>query len=160
MKTTLIDVNEIDKHAADGVNKLLVGNRCEPPSKEVVSTGETKELADSLNIRFLEASAKNGHNVEEAFNICQGEQAGKQGSRADCGNDPSQRGYFSSFCADTKEKRHRLESALDLEKVWKPGGVNPNVGTLDDCKSERIAQRNPFAWTCQAGRAARSSGTT
>ena len=58
MKTTLIDVNEIDKHAADGVNKLLVGKKCELLSKKVVSTGETKELADSLNIRFLEASAK------------------------------------------------------------------------------------------------------
>ena len=34
------------------------------------------------------------------------------------------------------------------------------LGPLDDWKSERIAQRNPFAWTCQAGRAARSSGTT
>ena len=69
MKPTLIDVNEIVKHAADCVNKLLVGNKCELPSKKVVSTGETKELADSLNIRFLEASAKNAHNVEEAFNM-------------------------------------------------------------------------------------------
>ena len=34
------------------------------------------------------------------------------------------------------------------------------LGPLDDWKSERIAQRNPFPWTCQAGRAARSSGTT
>ena len=34
------------------------------------------------------------------------------------------------------------------------------LGPLDDWKSERIAQRNPFAWTYQAGRAARSSGTT
>ena len=34
------------------------------------------------------------------------------------------------------------------------------LGPLDDWKSERIAQRNHFTWTCQAGRAARSSGTT
>ena len=34
------------------------------------------------------------------------------------------------------------------------------LGPLDDWESERIAQRGPFAWTCQAGRAARSSGTT
>ena len=46
-----------------------LGNKCELPSKKVVSTGETKELADSLNIRFLEASAKNAHNVEESFNM-------------------------------------------------------------------------------------------
>ena len=60
-------MNEIVKHAADCINKLLVGNKCELPSKKVESTGETKELADSLNIRFLEASAKNAHNVEEFF---------------------------------------------------------------------------------------------
>ena len=69
MKPALIDLNEINKHAADAVNKLLVGNKCELPSKNVVSTGESKELADSLNSRFLEASAKNAHNVEEAFNM-------------------------------------------------------------------------------------------
>ena len=34
------------------------------------------------------------------------------------------------------------------------------LGPFDDWMSERIAQRNPFPWTCQAGRAARSSGTT
>ena len=49
--------------------QLLVGNKCELSSKKVVSTGETKELADSLNIRLLEASAKNVHNVEEVFNM-------------------------------------------------------------------------------------------
>ena len=69
VKPTLIEVNEIDKYAANGVNKFLVGNKCELPSKKVVSTGETKELADSVNIRFLEASAKNAHDVEEAFNM-------------------------------------------------------------------------------------------
>ena len=69
MKPILIDLNKIVKHAADCVNKLLVGNKCELPSKKVVSTGETKELADSLYIKFLEASAKNAHNVEEAFNM-------------------------------------------------------------------------------------------
>ena len=34
------------------------------------------------------------------------------------------------------------------------------LGPLDDWKSKKIAQRNPFPWTRQAGRAARSSGTT
>ena len=68
MKPTLIDESVLDKHAAEGVNKLLVGNKCDLASKKVVSTGETKELADSLNIRHLEASVKNAHNVEETFN--------------------------------------------------------------------------------------------
>ena len=45
-------LGKIDKHAPDdGVNKLLVGNKCDLTSQEVMSTGEAKELADSLNLR-------------------------------------------------------------------------------------------------------------
>merc|ERR1712064_49713 len=49
------------------------GNKLDLASKKVVSFDEAKELADSLNIRLLEASAKNAHNVEEAFNTMAGE---------------------------------------------------------------------------------------
>merc|ERR1711972_1111143 len=60
-------VQEIEKYAAEGVNKLLVGNKCDLSSKKVVSYDEAKELADSLTVPFMEASAKNAHNVEQAF---------------------------------------------------------------------------------------------
>lgn len=86
-------LQEIDKYAADGVNKLLVGNKCDLSSKKVVSYDEAKdrgqlkwlnmcqnkniqkhanrcekrkELADSFGIQFMETSAKNAHNVEQA----------------------------------------------------------------------------------------------
>lgn len=60
-------IQEIDKYAADGVKKLLVGNKCDLSSKKVVSYDEAKELADSLGISFMETSAKNSHNVELSF---------------------------------------------------------------------------------------------
>mmetsp|Transcript_99930 Transcript_99930/g.198252 ORF Transcript_99930/g.198252 Transcript_99930/m.198252 type:complete len:205 (+) Transcript_99930:85-699(+) len=60
-------VQEIEKYAADGVNKLLVGNKCDLSSKKVVSYDEAKDLADELGIQFMETSAKNSHNVESAF---------------------------------------------------------------------------------------------
>merc|ERR1711881_762451 len=60
-------VQEIEKYAAEGVNKLLVGNKCDLSSKKVVSYDEARELADSLGIAFMETSAKNAHNVEQAF---------------------------------------------------------------------------------------------
>jgi len=66
-------ITEIDKYAAEGVNKLLVGNKSDLQSKKVVTYDEAKELADSLSVQFLETSAKNAHNVEEAFNLMAGE---------------------------------------------------------------------------------------
>ncbi|TSK18083.1 Ras-related protein Rab-1A [Bagarius yarrelli] len=58
-------LQEIDRYASENVNKLLVGNKCDLTTKKVVEY--TTELADSLGIPFLEASAKNSTNVEQAF---------------------------------------------------------------------------------------------
>merc|ERR1712203_1199392 len=66
-------MQEIDKYAADGVNKLLVGNKCDLSSKKLVSYDEAKELADSLGVQFMETSAKNAYNVEQAFQLMMGE---------------------------------------------------------------------------------------
>merc|ERR1712066_823671 len=66
-------MQEIEKYAADGVNKLLVGNKCDLSSKKVVSYDEAKELSDSLGVQFMETSAKNAHNVEQAFQMMAGE---------------------------------------------------------------------------------------
>merc|ERR1712083_531755 len=60
-------LGEIDKYAKEGVNKVLVGNKCDLSSKKVVSYDEAKELAEEFSIPFMEASAKNSHNVDEAF---------------------------------------------------------------------------------------------
>merc|ERR1711920_154862 len=42
-------------------------------SKKVVSYDEAKELSDSLGVQFMETSAKNAHNVEQAFQMMAGE---------------------------------------------------------------------------------------
>lgn len=60
-------LSEIDKYASENVNKLLVGNKSDLVTKKVVDTQMAKEFADSLGIPFLETSAKNSTNVEEAF---------------------------------------------------------------------------------------------
>merc|ERR1712087_389523 len=46
-------IQEIEKYAADGVKKLLVGNKCDLQSKRAVTTDEAQELADSLGIQFI-----------------------------------------------------------------------------------------------------------
>ncbi|KAL6440103.1 hypothetical protein ACFW04_003016 [Cataglyphis niger] len=60
-------LEEIDRYACDNVNKLLVGNKCDLHTKKVVDYTTAKEYADQLGIPFLETSAKNAMNVEQAF---------------------------------------------------------------------------------------------
>ncbi|KAH7941247.1 hypothetical protein HPB49_011279 [Dermacentor silvarum] len=69
-------LQEIDRYACENVNKLLVGNKCDLTTKKVVDYTTAKasaafcfqiEFADQLGIPFLETSAKNATNVEQAF---------------------------------------------------------------------------------------------
>lgn len=60
-------LHEIDRYACDTVNKLLVGNKADLTPKKVVEFAAAKEFADNLSIPFIETSAKNATNVEQAF---------------------------------------------------------------------------------------------
>ncbi|KAG5565377.1 hypothetical protein RHGRI_001319 [Rhododendron griersonianum] len=60
-------LNEIDRYASDGVNKLLVGNKCDLTANKVVSYETAKAFADEIGIPFMETSAKDSTNVEQAF---------------------------------------------------------------------------------------------
>ncbi|KAK1803091.1 hypothetical protein P4O66_021621 [Electrophorus voltai] len=60
-------LQEIDRYASKNVNKLLVGNKSDLTNKKVVNNKTAQDFADSLDIPFLEASAKNSINVEQAF---------------------------------------------------------------------------------------------
>ncbi|KAH7862865.1 hypothetical protein Vadar_010456 [Vaccinium darrowii] len=60
-------LNEIDRYASESVNKLLVGNKCDLTSQKVVSSESAKAFADELGIPFMETSAKDSTNVEQAF---------------------------------------------------------------------------------------------
>ncbi|XP_024990351.1 ras-related protein RABD2a-like [Cynara cardunculus var. scolymus] len=60
-------LSEIDRYASDNVNKLLVGNKCDLAESRVVSFDTAKEFADEIGIPFMETSAKDATNVEQAF---------------------------------------------------------------------------------------------
>lgn len=57
----------VEQHASEDVNKILIGNKCDYDEKRVVSAEQGQALADSLGVPFVEASAKANINVEEAF---------------------------------------------------------------------------------------------
>jgi Ras-related protein Rab-1A len=60
-------LQEIERYACENVHKLLVGNKCDLVNERKVKYETAKEFADSYNLIFLETSAKNSTNVEEAF---------------------------------------------------------------------------------------------
>ncbi|RZC51694.1 hypothetical protein C5167_020120 [Papaver somniferum] len=66
-------LSEIDRYASENVNKLLVGNKCDMTTNRVVSYETGKAFADEIGIPFLETSAKNSTNVEQAFMTMAGE---------------------------------------------------------------------------------------
>ncbi|KAL3614467.1 Ras-related protein rabd1 [Castilleja foliolosa] len=74
-------LNEIDRYANDSVCKLLVGNKCDLVESKVVDTQTAKEFADELGIPFLETSAKDAINVEQAFLTMAGEIKKKMGNQ-------------------------------------------------------------------------------
>jgi Ras-related protein Rab-8A len=81
--------SNVEQHATEGVNKILIGNKCDwEESKKVcfraqrfvmnqsadavylakvVSNQQARELAEELGIPYLETSAKSSINVDEAF---------------------------------------------------------------------------------------------
>jgi GTPase SAR1 family protein len=59
--------NNIEQHATDGVNKILIGNKSDWTDKRAVTIEQGQELAKELGVKFMETSAKVNEGVEEAF---------------------------------------------------------------------------------------------
>ncbi|CAO3596148.1 unnamed protein product [Absidia cylindrospora] len=59
--------SNIEQHANEGVNKILIGNKCDMEEKRVVTKEQGEALANELGIQFMETSAKANIGVEEAF---------------------------------------------------------------------------------------------
>jgi Ras-related protein Rab-1A len=66
-------LKEVNRYAAEGTVKLLVGNKSDRTADRVVTEEQAKEFADELGIPFIETSAKSSKNVEEAFLTMAGE---------------------------------------------------------------------------------------
>eukprot|EP00010_Vexillifera_abyssalis_P009062 CAMPEP_0201546936 /NCGR_PEP_ID=MMETSP0173_2-20130828/3313_1 /ASSEMBLY_ACC=CAM_ASM_000268 /TAXON_ID=218659 /ORGANISM="Vexillifera sp., Strain DIVA3 564/2" /LENGTH=221 /DNA_ID=CAMNT_0047955779 /DNA_START=22 /DNA_END=687 /DNA_ORIENTATION=+ len=60
-------IRNIEQHATENVNKMLIGNKCDMEDKKDVDAARGQALADEYDIKFLETSAKTNHNVDLAF---------------------------------------------------------------------------------------------
>ncbi|KAH3731535.1 GTP-binding protein yptV1 [Pelomyxa schiedti] len=62
-------LQDIDRYTdfSSGVSRLLIGNKSDMTNKRVIDFNTGQEFANKLGIPFMEASAKNSTNVEQAF---------------------------------------------------------------------------------------------
>ncbi|KAL5230089.1 hypothetical protein ABZP36_028865 [Zizania latifolia] len=61
-------IRNIEQHASDNVNKILIGNKADmDESKRAVPSAKGQALADEYGIKFFETSAKTNLNVEQVF---------------------------------------------------------------------------------------------
>ncbi|CAM9997173.1 unnamed protein product [Bubo scandiacus] len=60
-------MKSIKENASAGVERLLIGNKCDMEGKRKVQRDAAEKLAKEHGIRFFETSAKSSVNVEEAF---------------------------------------------------------------------------------------------
>lgn len=66
-------LKEVNRYAAEGTVKLLVGNKCDRTADRVVTEEQAQSFAEELGIPYIETSAKSAKNVEEAFLTMAGE---------------------------------------------------------------------------------------
>ncbi len=56
-------VRQIELHASQNVEKVLIGNKADMVDRKVISTAQGEALAREFNMSFFETSARTGHNV-------------------------------------------------------------------------------------------------
>lgn len=60
-------LRNIETHANESVEKILVGNKCDLDDRRQVSFSDGEAIARSAFIPYIETSAKSGENVNRAF---------------------------------------------------------------------------------------------
>ena len=85
-------LKEVNRYAAEGTVKLLVGNKSDRTADRVVTFEQAQALADELGIPLIETSAKSAKNVEEAFLTLAGELIRQRLARGDKDKDAAKAG--------------------------------------------------------------------
>lgn len=60
-------LRNINEHASEDVERMLIGNKCDMDDKRLISEERGKNVASENGIKFFETSAKDNINIEQAF---------------------------------------------------------------------------------------------
>ncbi|XP_077991396.1 ras-related protein Rab-10-like [Glandiceps talaboti] len=60
-------LRNIDEHANEDVERMLLGNKCDMEDKRMIAKERGESISREHGIKFLETSAKSNINVEKAF---------------------------------------------------------------------------------------------
>ena len=60
-------LRNIQEHANEDVEKMILGNKCDMEDKRAISKERGETIARENGVRFLETSAKTNVNIERAF---------------------------------------------------------------------------------------------
>jgi small GTP-binding protein len=60
-------LDDVERHAAGNIVRLLVGNKCDLENRREIEYSEGKALAEKLGLQYIETSAKEDTNVDKAF---------------------------------------------------------------------------------------------
>jgi len=98
--------SNVEQHATEGVNKILIGNKCDWEEKRAVSTEQGQALANELGIPFMEVSAKSNINVEKAFFSLAGD--------------------IKKRIVDTQQPQQQQQSSVNVNGAQPAGGMGKN----------------------------------
>lgn len=85
-------IKNIEQHASEDVEKMILGNKCDCEDKRVVSKERGERLAQQYSVKFMETSAKANINIEKAFMTIAQDIKRKMDAKAAQGGSAGQRG--------------------------------------------------------------------